>query len=233
MNHDNDAKGFWNTRYAIGLLVLGAVATYFLLSEQRAQLFGALPFLLLLACPLMHIFIHHGHGGQGSSKTDRDAGEPGANASAVGLQTRFPSINLLSHNTRHLWSTLLGAKGDPPFGPLHIASYAFLGLGFYLLSSAWSVLYQAQRGPKLASTWAYARVPLPHYVPFALILLGFLLQWPTLLTLAMFPILLVMYGRLARAEEAQMRAQFGEEFERYIQCTPGFFPRMALGSTAA
>ena len=66
MNHDNDAKGFWNTRYAIGLLVLGAVATYFLLSEQRAHFFGALPFLLLLACPLMHVFMHHGHGGHGN-----------------------------------------------------------------------------------------------------------------------------------------------------------------------
>lgn len=64
MNHDHDAepRGFWRSRYAIGLLVLGAIAAYFLLREHRAHVFGALPYLLLLACPLMHLFMHHGHG---------------------------------------------------------------------------------------------------------------------------------------------------------------------------
>ena len=63
--HDPEPKAFWSSRYAIGLLVMGAVATYFLLSEHRAHFFGALPFLLLLACPLMHVFMHGGHGGHG------------------------------------------------------------------------------------------------------------------------------------------------------------------------
>ena len=72
MNHDHsqhnsEPMGFWRSRYAIGLLVMGAVAAYFLLSEHRAHFFGALPFLLLLACPLMHVFMHHGHGGHGGS----------------------------------------------------------------------------------------------------------------------------------------------------------------------
>ena len=49
------------------------------------------------------------------------------------LQTRFPGLDLLSHNSGHLWSTLLGEKGDPHFGILHIGSYIFLGYGFYLL----------------------------------------------------------------------------------------------------
>ncbi|MFA6178063.1 MAG: DUF2933 domain-containing protein [Candidatus Methylopumilus sp.] len=70
MNHDlsqhnPEPESFWRTRYAIGLLVLGAIATYFLLSEHRAHFLGALPLLLLLACPLMHVFMHHGHGDQG------------------------------------------------------------------------------------------------------------------------------------------------------------------------
>ena len=63
-NHDS-APPFWRSKYAVGLLVLGAVAAYFLLSEHRAHFFGALPFLLLLACPLMHMFMHGGHGGHG------------------------------------------------------------------------------------------------------------------------------------------------------------------------
>jgi Protein of unknown function (DUF2933) len=83
MNHDHDARGFWHTRYALGLLVLGGIAAYFLLSEHRAHFFGALPFLLLLACPLMHVFMHHGHGGHGSKHADHDAADQGSNASAV------------------------------------------------------------------------------------------------------------------------------------------------------
>lgn len=67
MNHDHEAHetppGFWGSRYAVGLIVIGAVAGYFLLTEHRAHFFGTLPFLLLLACPLMHVFMHHGHGG--------------------------------------------------------------------------------------------------------------------------------------------------------------------------
>jgi protein-S-isoprenylcysteine O-methyltransferase Ste14 len=140
------------------------------------------------------------------------------------LQTKYPNLDLLSHNSGHLWSTLLGEKGDPHFGALHIASYVFLGLGVYLLSSAWNVLYHAQRRNALAKTGPYARIRHPQYVAFVLILLGFLLQWPTLLTLVMFPILLVMYGRLAITEEAQMRKQFGAEFEAYAASTPRFLP---------
>jgi hypothetical protein len=79
MNHDpsrNDAepKAFWRSRYAIGLVVLGAIAAYFLLSEHRAHFFGALPFLLLLACPLMHVFMHRGHHGH----SQRGSGAPGS-----------------------------------------------------------------------------------------------------------------------------------------------------------
>ena len=69
MNHDHgqhqEPPSFWRSRYAIGVMVIGAVAAYFLLTEHRAHVIGALPFLLLLACPLMHVFMHHGHGGHG------------------------------------------------------------------------------------------------------------------------------------------------------------------------
>lgn len=140
------------------------------------------------------------------------------------LQTRYPNLDLLSHNTGHLWSTLLGEKGDPHFGPLHIASYIFLGYGFYLLSSAWNVLYHAQRHNLLATAGPYARVRHPQYVGFVLILFGFLLQWPTLLTLLMFPFLLFMYARLATTEEQEMHKRFGAEYEAYASRTPRFLP---------
>lgn len=142
------------------------------------------------------------------------------------LQTKYPNLDLMSHNSGHLWSTLLGEKGDPHFGPLHIPSYVFLGFGFYLLSSAWNVLYHAQRRNALATSGPYARIRHPQYVAFVLILLGFLLQWPTLLTLLMFPILLVMYRRLAVTEEAEMRKQFGADFDAYAARTPRFLPSL-------
>ncbi len=79
MNHDqHTASGhitppsFWRSRYAVGLLVFGAIAAYFLMSEHRAHFFGALPFLLLLACPLMHVFMHGGHGKHGHDAAQRD-----------------------------------------------------------------------------------------------------------------------------------------------------------------
>lgn len=140
------------------------------------------------------------------------------------LQTKYPNLDILSHNAGHLWATFLGEKGDPHFGVLHIASFIFLGYGFYLLSSAWNFLYHAQRRHALATNGPYAKIRHPQYVAFVLILLGFLLQWPTLLTLVMFPILLMMYGRLAITEEKEMQAQFGEEFDRYAARTPRFFP---------
>lgn len=149
------------------------------------------------------------------------------------LQTKYPNLDLWSHNSGHLWSTLLGEKGNPHFGPLHIASYVFLGFGFYLLSTAWNILYQAQRSHVLAKSGPYALIRHPQYVAFVLILLGFLLQWPTLLTLAMFPILLVMYARLAITEEAEMRNRFGAEFETYAARTPRFLPAFRQKAPAA
>lgn len=145
------------------------------------------------------------------------------------LQTRYPGLDILSHDAGHLWATLLGDKGfggDPHSGVLHLLSYALLGGGFWLLSSAWNVLYRAQRRHALAISGPYERIRHPQYVAFVLILLGFLLQWPTVLTLLMFPALLIMYGRLAITEEAEMRAQFGAEFDRYAASTPRFIPRI-------
>jgi protein-S-isoprenylcysteine O-methyltransferase Ste14 len=62
---------------------------------------------------------------------------------------------------------------------------------------------------------------------------GFLLQWPTLLTLTMFPVLVFMYGYLARNEESEMELQFGEEYRQYAARTPRFLPSLTAPSSAA
>ena len=84
-NHSEQtaAPPFWRSRYAVGLLVFGAVAAYFLLSEHRAHFIGALPYLLLLACPIMHLFMHHGHGGHGKDDESHSDGTQGSQKSSV------------------------------------------------------------------------------------------------------------------------------------------------------
>ena len=141
------------------------------------------------------------------------------------LQTRYPQLDLLSHDAGHLLSTLLGFKGNPHFNILHILSNVLIVAGFVLISAAWRVLHEAQRQHALATTGAYAWVRHPQYAGFIVIMLGFLLQWPTILTVAMFPILVVMYVRLAHAEEREALATFGEDYRSYAERVPGFIPR--------
>ncbi len=147
------------------------------------------------------------------------------------LASRYPGIDFLSHDAGHLLEMLFGWRANPHFGPFHLASTALIFGGFVLLASAWKVLHAAVRDGRLATTGAYARIRHPQYAGFALIMTGFLLQWPTLVTLAMYPVLLAMYVRLARREEDEARARFGAEYERYAARTPRFFPR--LGAIAA
>ncbi len=110
--------------------------------------------------------------------------------------------------------------------PLTIASNLVVLGGFILLSGAWRVLFQAQQEGTLATTGPYAHVRHPQYVAFILIMFGFLLQWPTLVTLVMFPVLVTMYVKLAYREEREVRAEFGEAWERYAARTPAFIPQL-------
>jgi protein-S-isoprenylcysteine O-methyltransferase Ste14 len=142
------------------------------------------------------------------------------------LQTRYPGLDLMSHDAGHLWSTLFGLQGNPHFNIPHILSNLVILGGFILLSAAWKVLHEAQRRHHLATTGAYAYVRHPQYVAFIAIMFGFLLQWPTILTLAMFPLLVLMYVRLARSEECEAIRAFGAEYERYAAVIPAWFPRL-------
>ena len=141
-----------------------------------------------------------------------------------GLQTRYPALDLFTHDAGHLWWTLAGQHGDPHTAGTHPLSIAFIAAGFWLLAAAWQALHAAQQAGHLAMTGPHARVRHPQYVAFVLILFGFLLQWPTLLTIAMFPVLLVMYPRLARSEERDCERAFGPQWQAYARATPRFIP---------
>lgn len=140
------------------------------------------------------------------------------------LSTKFPGVDFLSHDAGHLLEVMFGWRANPHFGPFHLLSALFIGGGFWLLSAAWSVLYANQRAGTLAQSGAYARVRHPQYVAFVMIMFGFLLQWPTVLTLVMFPILCVMYVRLSYTEELESAQRFGDEWDRYASRTPRFIP---------
>lgn len=145
------------------------------------------------------------------------------------LTSRFPGVDFLSHDAGHLLEIMFGWKANPHFGPFHFLSFIFIVAGFWLLAVAWKVLFDAQRAHRLAVTGPYARIRHPQYVGFVLIMFGFLLQWPTLVTLVMFPILVFMYGRLGAHEEEEMLAAFGDQYRRYALAVPRYFPKLAPG----
>jgi len=140
--------------------------------------------------------------------------------------SRFPALDPLSHDAGHIWPALFGWSLDPHWSPFHLLSFLLIGGGFILIAAAWRVLHAAQREGRLATSGPYARLRHPQYVGFALILIGFFLQWPTLVTGLMLPVLLVMYWRLAKHEEREIEAAFGEAYRSYARRVPAFFPHL-------
>lgn len=149
------------------------------------------------------------------------------------LQSRFPNVDWFSHDAGHLLEMMFGWKANPHFGPFHLLSNGFIITGFLLIAAAWQALYDAQQKRKLAVTGPYAHVRHPQYAGFVLVMFGFLLQWPTLLTLAMFPVLLWMYVRLAREEERDALTTFGDAYRAYMRAVPAFLPRLRRNAVAS
>lgn len=143
------------------------------------------------------------------------------------LQSRYPNVDWFSHDAGHLLEMMFGWKANPHAGPFHILSFIFIGGGFILISAAWKVLYDAQQKRALATTGPYGYVRHPQYVGFIMVMFGFLLQWPTILTLAMFPVLTFMYVKLAKTEERDSIVEFGSAYTKYASEVPGFIPRLS------
>ncbi|MGH3682061.1 MAG: methyltransferase family protein, partial [Natronosporangium sp.] len=120
----------------------------------------------------------------------------------------FPNLGF-SHAQGHLWNDLIGWKGDPHMSPFHLAAYVLIIAGFVLIGAGWRQLHAAARTGRLATSGVYQWVRHPQYAGFLAIMVGFLLMWPTLVTLVMFPVLVWIYRRLAIREEAEVAARFG------------------------
>lgn len=134
-------------------------------------------------------------------------------------------LNLdLTHDNGHILNTILGIKGDPHFSFLHIISNALIIGGIILIAKAWDTLYQSQKKNILTSSGLYHYIRHPQYAGFILIIVGFLLQWPTLITLIMTPILIWRYIRLGKDEEKAVSKKFGNKYAIYKKETPAYFP---------
>lgn len=140
---------------------------------------------------------------------------------------RFFNIDF-SHDSGHLLNKFFNIGGDPHFDLFHLVSYGLIAGGFILIASAWKVLYNARKQKKLAETGAYHYIRHPQYAGFILIILGFLLQWPTIITLLMAPVLIFRYVKLAHEEEREVGKKFLEAFENYKKETHGFIPSLKL-----
>lgn len=137
------------------------------------------------------------------------------------LGSRYPVIDPLNHINGHLWVALSGGSTAVWVLVMTISWLAILG-GLIVIGLAWRQIHKARGG--MVTSGLYRLIRHPQYFGIFLITVGFLIQWPTIITVAMWPILAVMYYRLARREEKGMLAEFGERYFEYKQMVPMFIP---------
>ena len=124
----------------------------------------------------------------------------------------------------NLWSTLLG-MGEAGMFISMIIGYALLFLGIGLFAEGWRELYRAHKEKRLATDGLYGLVRHPQYTGLFLGLFGEgVVHWPTIFSVALFPIIVIAYTLLSYREEKKMLKEFGEEYRAYKDRTPMFFP---------
>lgn len=143
----------------------------------------------------------------------------------------YPVLNPFSHSHGHLWLVLLGLADSPTaMTVLHIVTNVMIFYGLYVMQNGWVLIHAAQ-GKRLVTEGVYAHVRHPQYSGLFLITLGFLIQWPSILTILMWPILMGTYYRLAMREEKDVEKQFGQVYEEYKKRVPAFIPRLGKGGS--
>lgn len=142
------------------------------------------------------------------------------------LGSRYPALNPFAHESGHLWVTFLGG-GTVTLALIHVVSNGLMIAGFFIMASGWKRVHGAKGG--LVTEGVYARVRHPQYSGLFLVIIGLLIQWPTIITLLMWPVLAAAYYKLAKREEKDMEKEFGEEYGRYRERVPMFIPRISRG----
>ncbi|MGH7318327.1 MAG: methyltransferase family protein [Candidatus Rokuibacteriota bacterium] len=129
-------------------------------------------------------------------------------------------------NESHLWAFALDRLGLLPLhrgvSAVMAVSLVLIASGMVLVAVGWATVYRGREALVTGGIYRYLRHP--QYLGLMLIVIGFNVMWPTLPTLVMAPILIVMYARLARREDAELATRFGEAFREYAARTPAFIP---------
>jgi protein-S-isoprenylcysteine O-methyltransferase Ste14 len=150
------------------------------------------------------------------------------------LGSRYPVIDPFTHINGHLWVALAGGSTAVWMLVMLVSNIAMFG-GLIIMGRAWKQIHGAKG--ELVTSGLYSRVRHPQYFALFLITVGMLIQWPTIVTAAMWPILMFMYYRLACREEKDMETQFGDQYATYRRQVPMFLPmflpRLALASQGA
>ncbi len=139
------------------------------------------------------------------------------------LGSRYPALNPFSHSSGHLWVVLFGG-GPAMMNIIHLISNGLTIAGFWIMWKGWKLIHGATGG--LVTEGPYAYVRHPQYSGLFLVMIGMLIQWPTIITAAMFPVLMFVYYRLSKREEDEMIELLGDEYRRYRDGTPMFFPKI-------
>ncbi len=137
------------------------------------------------------------------------------------LGDAYPVLQPYNHKFGHLWVVVFGGSGFA-WAIIMGFSLVFLVAGYTLMSKGWRLVHNAQG--KVASTGVYRYVRHPQYTGLFLLIIGFLIQWPTFLTVIMAPILLYAYRRLALSEERRMTKILNESYTEFTKGKPMFFP---------
>ena len=138
------------------------------------------------------------------------------------LGDKYPAVASFSHGNGHLLGVFFGVRSDHGTF-LHLLSNILIIAGAILIAKGWAAVHQAAGKPvTLEGPYRYVRHP--QYVGFISIIVGFLIQWPTILTLLMAPVLIIRYLRLAKTEEQAMLKQFPKEYKIYMQKVPAWIP---------
>jgi len=137
------------------------------------------------------------------------------------LGDAYPALQPFNHKLGHLWVVVFGGS-TLAWALVMGVSLALMIMGYVLLSKGWSQIHNARGGLVTDGIYAYARHP--QYTGLFLLISGFLVQWPTLPTVLMAPILYFAYAHLARKEERRVWDEYGETYAEYARKTPAFFP---------
>lgn len=137
------------------------------------------------------------------------------------LGNKYPVLDPFTHINGHLWVVFLGGS-EKVYRIIHPISNIFIFSGLIIISLGWRAIHSGNG--KLVTYGLYRYVRHPQYTGLSLMIIGFLIQWPTIITLVMAPILFVIYVRLSKQEEKVMIDTFGEEYLKYMHEVPAFIP---------